>query len=48
MHVDKVMMGVVAVRQLRDRAEDLNRPAMMISLSTQLIVRETVAKIATS
>jgi LacI family transcriptional regulator len=26
-HVDKVLMGTLAVRQLRDRAESLGRPA---------------------
>ncbi|MBZ0290690.1 MAG: substrate-binding domain-containing protein, partial [Anaerolineae bacterium] len=42
-HVDKIMMGVIAVRQLRDRAADHSRPAMTTLLSTQLIVRESAA-----
>jgi len=41
-HVDKVLMGVLAVRHLRDRAESLNRPALTTALSTQLIVRDSV------
>ncbi len=41
-HVDKVLMGALAVRQLRDRAESLGRPALTTALSTQLIVRESV------
>ncbi|HEX2908899.1 MAG TPA: LacI family DNA-binding transcriptional regulator [Phototrophicaceae bacterium] len=44
-HVDKVMMGVIAVRQLRDRAEDISRPTMTTALSTQLIIRESVARL---
>lgn len=42
--VDKVMMGVVAVRQLLDRATDVSRPAMTTLLSTQLVIRESVAR----
>jgi len=41
-HVDKVLMGVLAVRHLRDRAEDPGRPALTTTLSTQLILRESV------
>jgi LacI family transcriptional regulator len=45
MHVDKVLMGVMALRHLRDRAEDPDRPTLKTMLSTQLIVRESVRKI---
>jgi len=41
-HVDKTLMGVLAVRHLRDRAENPQRPALTTVLSTQLIVRESV------
>jgi LacI family transcriptional regulator len=41
-HVDKVWIGVLAVRYLKDRAEDPGRPALTTALSTQLIVRESV------
>ncbi len=46
-HVDKVLMGVLAVRHLRERAEEPTRRAMTISLSTQLIVRESVHDLKT-
>jgi LacI family transcriptional regulator len=41
-HVDKVLMGVTAVRQLCERAEEPRRHSMTISLSTHLIVRDSV------
>ncbi|HEX3052124.1 MAG TPA: LacI family DNA-binding transcriptional regulator [Aggregatilineaceae bacterium] len=41
-HVDKTLMGVLAVRQLRDRVENPERPTLTTALSTQLIVRESV------
>jgi LacI family transcriptional regulator len=41
-HVDKVLMGVLAVRLLRDRAENPGRPALTTTLGTNLIVRESV------
>jgi LacI family transcriptional regulator len=41
-HVDKVLLGVMAVRMLKDRAETPERPALTTTLSTQLIVRESV------
>lgn len=44
-HVDKVMMGVVGVRKLIERAENPGGSAMTTTISTQLIVRESVAKI---
>jgi LacI family transcriptional regulator len=40
-HVDKVLMGVLAVRHLRDRAENLGRPALTTTLGTNLIIRES-------
>ena len=44
-HVDKVMMGVVGVRKLVERAETPGGSAMTTTISTQLIVRESVARI---
>jgi LacI family transcriptional regulator len=41
-HVDKVLLGVLAVRHLKDRAEEPGRPAIVTAISTQLIVRESV------
>ena len=41
-HVDKVLMGVLAVRHLRDRAETPGRPAITTTLGTNLIIRESV------
>lgn len=41
-HVDKVLLGVLAVRHLRDRAETPDRPSLTTALSTQLIVRDSV------
>ncbi len=46
MNVDKVLMGVMAVRYLRDRAQNPNRPALKTLVSTQLIERELVRTIA--
>jgi LacI family transcriptional regulator len=43
-HVDKVLIGVMAVRHLRDRAEDPNRPAVKTLISTQLIQRGSVKR----
>ena len=45
MHVDKVLMGVIAVRQLMDRAINPNRASLKILVSTQVIERETVRTI---
>lgn len=42
-HVDKVLMGVLAVRHLRDRAENPGRPALTTTLGTNLIIRESVS-----
>jgi DNA-binding LacI/PurR family transcriptional regulator len=41
-HVDKVLMGALAVRTLQDRAEHPQRTAITTSVSTQLIVRGSV------
>jgi LacI family transcriptional regulator len=45
MHVDKVLMGVLAVRHLMDRAVNPNRAALKTLVSTQVIERETVRAI---
>lgn len=44
-HVDKVLMGTVALRMLRDRAIDPERASLTTVVTTQLIVRESVRKI---
>ncbi len=41
-HVDKVLMGVMALRQLLDRAVDPNRPPLKTLVTTRLVVRESV------
>lgn len=43
MHVDKVLMGRLGVRQLLERARHLTMPAITTILQTELVVRETVA-----
>ncbi len=45
MHVDKVLMGVVAVQHLMDRATNPNRASLKTLVSTQVIERESVRKI---
>ncbi|MCC7450876.1 MAG: LacI family DNA-binding transcriptional regulator [Anaerolineae bacterium] len=47
-HVDKVLMGVLAVRHLRDRAETPARPALTTTLGTNLIIRESVQPVQVS
>ena len=47
MHVDKVLMGVVAVRHLLERALNPNRASLKTLVSTQLIERESVRTITT-
>lgn len=42
MHVDKVLMGVVAVRHLMDRAVEPNRTPLKTLVTTQLIERASV------
>ncbi|HYO87362.1 MAG TPA: LacI family DNA-binding transcriptional regulator [Candidatus Limnocylindrales bacterium] len=41
-HVDKVLMGLLAVRYLRDRVHAPERPTLTTLLGTRLIVRGTV------
>ncbi|MDX2079018.1 MAG: LacI family DNA-binding transcriptional regulator [bacterium] len=47
MHVDKVLMGVMAVRHLVDRATNPNRTPLKTLVNTQLIERESVKTITT-
>ncbi|MFN8528432.1 MAG: LacI family DNA-binding transcriptional regulator [Anaerolineae bacterium] len=42
LHVDKVLMGTMALRMLRDRATDPQRAAITTVINTQLIARGTV------
>lgn len=44
-HVDKVLMGVMAVRQLLDRVLDPTRPPLKILVTTRLVVRDSVRSI---
>jgi LacI family transcriptional regulator len=46
MHVDKVLMGVIAVRHLIDRAVNPNRASLKTLVSTEVIERETVRAIS--
>jgi LacI family transcriptional regulator len=41
-HVDKVLMGTMAMRMLRDRANDPHRAAVKTMVTTHLIARESV------
>jgi LacI family transcriptional regulator len=41
-HVDKTLMGVLGIRHLRDRVENPDRSTLTTTLSTQLIIRESV------
>ena len=41
-HVDKVLMGAMAMRMLRDRAESPDRAVVKTTITTQLMVRESV------
>lgn len=43
MRVDKLLLGVLAVRQLRQRSENPDYPAITTLVSTRLMVRDTVA-----
>jgi DNA-binding LacI/PurR family transcriptional regulator len=45
MHVDKGLMGVIAVRYLMDRAIEPNRTPLKTLVTTQLIERASVRKI---
>jgi LacI family transcriptional regulator len=42
-HVDKVTMGVMAVRLLKERIEKVSRPTITLLLGTHVVVRETVS-----
>ena len=44
MHVDKVLMGRLGVRQLLERARNPNMPAVTMLLQTELVIRESVAR----
>ena len=46
MHVDKVLMGVMAVRHLIDRAMNPSRVSLKTLVSTQLVERDSVRTIA--
>jgi LacI family transcriptional regulator len=43
MRVDKMLMGMLAVRQLKERYENPEMPALTTIISTRLMVRDTVA-----
>ncbi|MCC6803168.1 MAG: LacI family DNA-binding transcriptional regulator [Anaerolineae bacterium] len=47
MRIDKELMGGLAVRQIYERALNLDRPAITTLIGTQLVVRDSVAKCAT-
>lgn len=47
MRIDKELMGGLAVRQLYERAMNLDRPAITTLIGTQLVIRDSVAKCAT-
>ena len=42
MHIDKELMGALAVRQLYDRASDTDRPPITVLIGTRLVERESV------
>lgn len=42
-HVDKVTMGVMAVRLLKERIEKVSRPTITLLIGTHVVVRETVS-----
>ncbi len=44
-HVDKVLMGTMALRLLRDRVGDHERAAITTLVTTQLIIRESVRRL---
>ncbi|MCK6578397.1 MAG: LacI family transcriptional regulator [Anaerolineae bacterium] len=44
-HVDKVLMGTMALRLLRDRHSDPDRSSITAVVATQLILRDSVRKI---
>ncbi len=46
MHVDKELMGSLAVRQLYERAANFDRPPITTLIGTRLVVRDTVKKVS--
>jgi DNA-binding LacI/PurR family transcriptional regulator len=44
-HVDKTLMGVLAVRMMRDRAENPDLTRLTTRLSSQLIIRKSVCSL---
>ncbi|MFN8371910.1 MAG: substrate-binding domain-containing protein [Anaerolineae bacterium] len=44
-HVDKVLMGTMALRMLRDRVSDVEKAAIKTVISTQLIPRQSVFRL---
>jgi LacI family transcriptional regulator len=45
MRVDKELMGALAVRQLYERAVNLDRPPITTTIGTRLVVRASVSKV---
>lgn len=45
MHVDKVLMGRLGVRQLLERVRNPNMPAVTVLLQTELVMRESVTRL---
>jgi len=41
-HVEKMLLGTLAVRHLKDRAENPDRPALTTTVSTRIVVRDSV------
>ena len=44
-HVDKGLLGVMAVRMLKDRAEQPERTVLTTTVSTQLVIRDSVREL---
>ena len=47
-HVEKELMGAIAVRQLYERAIDLDRPPITTIIGTRLVVRDSVSRVETA
>lgn len=47
-HVEKDLMGAIAVRQLYERAINQDRPPITTIIGTRLVVRDTVARVGES
>jgi LacI family transcriptional regulator len=45
-HVDKVLMGTIALRMLRDRVGEPERAAIKTVISTQLMLRDSVRRLS--